>query len=51
MNTDAVNLGNPGAGYMESFALLHEINYVQASEADVASAFVSLAKYDGYESE
>lgn len=47
VNTDAVNLGNPGAGYLESFALLHDINYVVASLQEAATSFVDLSRCDG----
>eukprot|EP00906_Rhabdomonas_costata_P027917 RCo039630 len=44
---NAVNLGNPGAGYIESFSLLHEINYVGVSQAEAAAACVELCRTEG----
>eukprot|EP00993_Chasmostoma_nieuportense_P001604 NODE_2470_length_1168_cov_2.789625_g2354_i0.p1 GENE.NODE_2470_length_1168_cov_2.789625_g2354_i0~~NODE_2470_length_1168_cov_2.789625_g2354_i0.p1 ORF type:complete len:365 (-),score=101.77 NODE_2470_length_1168_cov_2.789625_g2354_i0:47-1141(-) len=44
---NAVVLGKPGAGYLDSFALLHEIHSVSVPESMVAAAFLQLARCDG----
>ena len=45
---NTVNLGNPGTGYLENFALLHEVKYVSASAKEAANAVLDLSRYDGY---
>eukprot|EP00992_Anisonema_acinus_P011270 TRINITY_DN7276_c0_g1_i1.p1 TRINITY_DN7276_c0_g1~~TRINITY_DN7276_c0_g1_i1.p1 ORF type:complete len:378 (+),score=64.35 TRINITY_DN7276_c0_g1_i1:81-1214(+) len=44
---NAVNLGNPGAGYLESFALLHDIQYEAVGAEEAAAAFLELARTEG----
>jgi tryptophan synthase beta chain len=44
---NTVNLGNPGTGYLENFALLHEVKYVSASAKEAANAVLDLSRYDG----